>query len=125
MHTNMSDVVSMLDQLTPLEAGNLSVLVRQKWGIPEDVLVAPIPTVVPVTIKPVEQTEFTVTLIGHGPTKKMDMIRIVRAVTGLALKEAKEFVESIPKVVKEGLTRVEADALAKQLTDSGGIVTVG
>lgn len=70
------------------------------------------------------QTEFTVVLASFPPDKKMTMLKLVRELTGLGLKEAKEFVESVPKPVKENLTKAEADELKASLTAAGGVVEV-
>jgi large subunit ribosomal protein L7/L12 len=65
-----------------------------------------------------EQTEFTVTLTGAG-ANKVNTIKVVRAITGLGLKEAKDLVDGAPKPVKEGISKADADAIAKQLTEAG------
>lgn len=70
------------------------------------------------------QTEFTVVLASFPQDKKMTMLKLVRELTGLGLKEAKEFVESVPKPVKENLTKAEADELKAALTAAGGVVEV-
>ena len=70
-----------------------------------------------------EQTEFTVVLTGAGE-KKVEVIKVVRAVTGLGLKEAKDLVDGAPKPVKEGISKADADALKKQLEDAGAKVEV-
>jgi large subunit ribosomal protein L7/L12 len=70
-----------------------------------------------------EQTEFTVMLLGPGD-KKVEVIKVVRAVTGLGLKEAKDLVDGAPKAVKEGVSKADAEALKKQLEDAGAKVEV-
>lgn len=70
-----------------------------------------------------EQTEFTVILTNCGPNK-VNTIKVVRAVTGLGLKEAKDLVDGAPKPVKEGITKVDAEALAKQLTEAGATAEI-
>ncbi len=70
-----------------------------------------------------EQTEFTVILTNCGPNK-VNTIKVVRAVTGLGLKEAKDLVDGAPKPVKEGISKADADALAKQLTEAGATVEI-
>lgn len=72
---------------------------------------------------PVEQTEFTVVLEGHGD-KKINVIKEVRAITGLGLKEAKDFVESAPNNVKEGVTKEEAEEVLKKLEETGASVKI-
>ncbi len=70
-----------------------------------------------------EKTEFTVVLTGAGPNK-VNTIKVVRAVTGLGLKEAKDLVDGAPKPVKEGISKADADALAKQLTEAGATAEI-
>lgn len=74
--------------------------------------------------KTVEQTEFTVVLASFPPDKKMTLLKLVRELTGLGLKEAKDFVESVPKPVKEGISKADADELKAKLTEAGGVVEV-
>ena len=73
---------------------------------------------------PAEQTEFDVVLTGYGDTSKIAVIKVVRAVTGLGLKEAKEVVESAPKAVKEGISKDDADKLQGELEAAGGTVEI-
>lgn len=70
------------------------------------------------------QEEFTVVLASFPPDKKMTLLKLVRELTGLGLKEAKDFVESVPKPVKEGVSKADAEALKAQLTAAGGVVEV-
>jgi large subunit ribosomal protein L7/L12 len=70
------------------------------------------------------QEEFTVVLASFPPDKKMTLLKLVRELTGLGLKEAKDFVESVPKPVKENLSKADAEALKAQLTAAGGVVEV-
>jgi large subunit ribosomal protein L7/L12 len=125
---DLNALVDTLSALTPGDAGNLSKLLEQKWGVKADLgtPVAPVPTAVEAPA-PVVQTEFAVRLKGGGP-KKIEVIKLIRVPTGLALKEAKEFVEASsegsPKTVKEGLSREDADKLAKSIADVGGIASV-
>ncbi len=74
--------------------------------------------------KPVEKTEFNVVLESCDPAKKIVVIKTIREIIGLPLKESKDFVESLPKTVKEGVTKEEAAALAKKLEDAGGKVAI-
>jgi large subunit ribosomal protein L7/L12 len=67
-----------------------------------------------------EQTEFTVTLTGFEDSKKISVIKVVRAATGLGLKEAKDIVEGAPKALKEGLSKEDAEKLKKEVVDAGG-----
>jgi large subunit ribosomal protein L7/L12 len=70
-----------------------------------------------------EKTEFTVNLTGAG-ANKVNVIKVVRAVTGLGLKEAKDLVDGAPKPVKEGVSKADADAIAKQITEAGGTAEI-
>jgi large subunit ribosomal protein L7/L12 len=70
-----------------------------------------------------EKTEFTVNLTGAG-ANKVNVIKVVRAVTGLGLKEAKDLVDGAPKPVKEGISKADADAIAKQITEAGGTAEI-
>jgi large subunit ribosomal protein L7/L12 len=74
--------------------------------------------------KPAEKTEFTVSLDGFDPAKKINVIKVVREITGLGLKEAKDLVEGSPKPVKENISKDEAEKIKKQLEDGGGKVSL-
>jgi large subunit ribosomal protein L7/L12 len=74
--------------------------------------------------KPAEKTEFTVSLDGFDPAKKINVIKVVREITGLGLKEAKDLVEGSPKAVKENISKDEAEALKKKLEDGGAKVSL-
>ena len=74
--------------------------------------------------KPPEKTEFTVTLEGFDPAKKINVIKVVREITGLGLKEAKDLVEGFPKPVKENISKDEAEALKKKLEDGGAKISL-
>jgi large subunit ribosomal protein L7/L12 len=74
--------------------------------------------------KPVEQTEFTVSLDGFDPAKKINVIKVVREITGLGLKEAKDLVEGAPKAVKENIAKEDAEKIKKQLEDGGAKVSL-
>jgi large subunit ribosomal protein L7/L12 len=74
--------------------------------------------------KPAEKTEFTVTLEGFDPAKKINVIKVVREITGLGLKEAKDLVEGAPKPVKENVSKEDAEKVKKQLEDGGAKVSV-
>src|SRR5690349_13119547 len=74
--------------------------------------------------KPAEKTEFTVVLAGYDAAKKINVIKVVREITGLGLKEAKDLVEGSPKPVKENIAKDEAEAIKKKLDEAGGKVTI-
>ena len=125
----MADLARLVDELsslTVLEASELSKLLEEKWGVsaaaPVAVAAAPAGAAAPAA--PVEeQTEFAVVLAKTGE-KKINVIKEVRAITGLGLKEAKDLVEGAPKTVKEGVNKDEAAKIRKQLEEAGATVEV-
>ncbi len=124
---DLTKIVHELSSLTVLEAAELSKLLEEKWGVSA---AAPVAAAAPaggggaVAAAPVEeQTEFTVILTKAGD-KKINVIKEVRAITALGLKEAKDLVEGAPKTVKEGVSKDEAAKLKKQLEDQGASVEV-
>ncbi len=118
---DLSKIVNDLSSLTVLEAAELSKLLEEKWGVsaaaPVAVAAASAAAAAPVE----EKTEFTVMLIAAGE-KKIEVIKEVRAVTGLGLKEAKDLVEGAPKAVKEGVNKKDADDIKKKLEAAGAKV---
>jgi len=121
----MADLAKLVDDLsalTVLEAAELSKLLEEKWGVSAAAPVA-VAAAAPAAAAPAaaEQTEFTVVLASAGD-KKINVIKEVRAITNLGLKEAKDLVEGAPKPVKEGVSKDEAQKLKKQLEDAGATV---
>ena len=119
----MADLQSLVDQLstlTVLEAADLSKMLEEKWGVSAAaaVAVAAGPAAGGAAAAVEEQTEFTVVLAAAGD-KKIEVIKEVRAITGLGLKEAKDLVEGAPKPVKEGVAKDEAEKLKAQLEKAG------
>jgi large subunit ribosomal protein L7/L12 len=126
----MADLQRLVDELstlTVLEAAELSKLLEDKWGVsaaaPVAVAAAPAAGAAAAPAAAEEQTEFTVILAKAGD-KKINVIKEIRAITGLGLKEAKDLVEGAPKTVKEGVSKDEAAKLRKQLEDQGAAVEV-
>ena len=122
---DLANLVEELSKLTVLEAADLSKMLEEKWGVSAAAPVAAGPAAGPaVAAAPVEeQTEFTVTLTAIGE-KKINVIKEIRTITGLGLKEAKDLVEGAPKVVKEAVSKDDAAKLKKQLEDQGASVEV-
>ena len=121
---NLEKIVEDLSSLTVLEAAELSKLLEEKWGVSAAaaVAVAAGPAGGGAAAAPVEEkTEFTVVLAAAGD-KKIEVIKEVRAITGLGLKEAKDLVEGAPKPVKEGVNKDEADKIKAQLEKAGAKV---
>jgi len=121
---NLEKIVDDLSSLTVLEAAELAKLLEEKWGVSAAaaVAVAAGPAGGGAAAAPVEeQTEFTVVLAAAGD-KKIEVIKEVRAITGLGLKEAKDLVEGAPKPVKEGVSKDDAAKLKAQLEKAGAKV---
>jgi large subunit ribosomal protein L7/L12 len=123
----MADIQSLVDQLselTVLEAADLAKALEEKWGVSAAAAVAVAgPAAGGGAAAPAaeEQTEFDVILTGDGG-KKINVIKEVRAITGLGLGEAKALVEGAPKPVKEGVNKEEAEKIKKQIEEAGGTV---
>ena len=123
---DLEKIVEELSGLTVLEAAELSKLLEEKWGVSAaaPVAVAAAPGAAAAGGDAAEEkTDFSVVLADAGASK-INVIKEVRAITGLGLKEAKELVEGAPKAVKEGVDKEEADKIAKQLSDAGAKVEV-
>ena len=123
---DLDKLVDELSKLTVLEAADLSKLLEEKWGV---TAAAPMAMAMPgagggaAAEAPVEKTEFSVILAAAGE-KKINVIKEVRAITALGLKEAKDLVEGAPKAVKEGVNKDEAAKIKKQLEEAGATVEV-
>jgi large subunit ribosomal protein L7/L12 len=119
---NLEKIVEDLSSLTVLEAAELAKLLEEKWGVSAAAAVAVAAAPGGAAAAPVEeQTEFTVVLAAAGD-KKIEVIKEVRAITGLGLKEAKDLVEGAPKPVKEGATKEDAEKIKAQLEKAGAKV---
>jgi large subunit ribosomal protein L7/L12 len=120
---NLQTLVDDLSKLTVLEAADLAKMLEEKWGVSAAaaVAVAAAPGGGAAAAPAEEKTEFTVVLTAAGE-KKIEVIKEVRALTGLGLKEAKDLVEGAPKPVKEGVTKDEADKVKAQLEKAGAKV---
>jgi large subunit ribosomal protein L7/L12 len=119
---DLSKIVDQLSSLTVLEAAELAKLLEEKWGVSAAAAVAVAAPGGGAAAAPVEEkTEFTVVLAGAGD-KKIEVIKEVRALTGLGLKEAKDLVEGAPKNVKEGVSKEEAEKVKAQLEKAGAKV---
>jgi large subunit ribosomal protein L7/L12 len=124
--TDLTKLVDELSKLTVLEAAELSKLLEEKWGVSAaaPVAVAAAPAGGGAAAAPAEeQTEFTVILANAGE-KKINVIKEIRTITGLGLKEAKDLVEGAPKTIKENATKDEAATIKKTLEEQGATVEV-
>jgi large subunit ribosomal protein L7/L12 len=117
---DLNEIVETLSSLTVMEAAELATLLEGKWGVSA---AAPVAMAAAAgggaAAAAVEQTEFDVVLVSFGD-KKIQVIKEVRAVTGLGLKEAKDLVEGVPKPLKEGVDKATAEAIKKQIEEAGG-----
>ncbi len=121
---NLAKLVDDLSALTVLEAAELSKLLEEKWGVSAAAPVAVAAAAGAAAAAPAEgQTEFSAILAAAGD-KKINVIKEVRAITGLGLKEAKDLVEAAPKPVKEGVNKDEAEKIKKVLEEAGAKVEV-
>ena len=120
---DLQKLVDELSKLTVIEAAELSKRLEEAWGVSAaaPIAMAAAAAVAAVAEARVEQEEFAVVLIAAGE-KKINVIKEVRAMTGLGLKEAKDLVEAAPKAVKEGVNKAEAEELKKKLEDAGAKV---
>jgi large subunit ribosomal protein L7/L12 len=118
---DLQKIVDDLSSLTVLEAAELAKLLEEKWGVSAAAAVAVAGPAAAAAAPAEEKTEFTVVLAAAGD-KKIEVIKEVRAITGLGLKEAKDLVEGAPKPVKESVNKEEADKLKAQLEKAGAKV---
>ena len=118
--SDLNKIIDVLSKLTVVEAANLSKKLEEKWGVSASVPVAA--AVAGVVEEPKEtKTDFVIFLVAAGD-KKINVIKEVRAITGLGLKEAKDLVEAAPKEVKKGVPKKEAEEVKKKLEAAGAKV---
>ena len=121
---DLQRIVDDLSKLTVLEAADLAKMLEEKWGVSAAAAVAVAAAPGAAAAAPAEEkTEFTVVLTAAGE-KKIEVIKEVRALTGLGLKEAKDLVEGAPKTVKEGVSKADADKMKAQLIAAGATVEI-
>ncbi len=127
MSLNISDVVEFLSGLKVSDAAKLIKEMEERWGVSSEVKVEAVAAAAGAAAGGAaaeeEKTEFDVVLENFGE-KKVNVIKVVRQITGLGLKEAKELVESAPKAVKEAVTKEEAEQIKKQLEEAGAKVSI-
>jgi large subunit ribosomal protein L7/L12 len=129
MAATREDVIQFIENMTLLELSDFIKALEEKFGVqaamPMMAAAAPAagaPAAAPEAAE--EQTEFNVILTGYEADKKIQVIKVVRAITSLGLKEAKDLVEGVPKPVKEGVTKQEAESIKKQLEEVSAQVKV-
>jgi large subunit ribosomal protein L7/L12 len=123
MAISKEDILEAVGSLTVMELNDLVKAFEEKFGVSAAAVAVAGPAAGGAAAAAEEQTEFTVVLAAAGD-KKVEVIKVVRAVTGLGLKEAKDLVDGAPKPVKEGIAKADAEALKKQLEDAGAKVEV-
>lgn len=123
----VEEIVERIEKLTLLEAVELKKILEEKFGVSAAAVAAPVVAAVPgaasAAAQPAaeEKTEFDVILVNPG-AQKLNVIKIVRQITGLGLKEAKDLVDSAPKPIKEGVSKEEAEKIKKELEEAGAQV---
>lgn len=123
MAISKEDILEAVGAMTVMELNDLVKAFEEKFGVSAASMAVAAPRDGAAAAVVEEQTEFTVVLAAVGE-KKVEVIKVVRAVTGLGLKEAKDLVDGAPKPVKEGISKADAEALKKQLEDAGAKVEV-
>lgn len=125
-HQNIDHLVEALSQLSVLDMSKLKTALEEKWGVKAAAAAGPMMMAAPTAAAEpaAESTEFKVTLESSADDKKIGVIKAVREITALGLKEAKELVEGAPKVLKESTTKADAEEISKKVTAAGGKVSV-
>ncbi len=125
MSTKTESLVEALSELTVLEMAELKKALEEKWGVKAaaGAVAVAAPTAAPAEAA-AEATEFEVSITEVPADKKIGVIKVIRELTGLGLKEAKDLVEAAPKVVKEKVAKAEAEEMKKKLTEAGAKVTL-
>lgn len=123
MAITKEDILEAVGNMTVMDLNDLVKAFEEKFGVSAAAMAVAGPAAAAAAAPAEEQTEFTVMLLGAGE-KKVEVIKVVRAATGLGLKEAKDLVDGAPKAVKEGIAKADAEALKKQLEDAGAKVEV-
>lgn len=128
MSEKLTKIIEELKTLTLLEASELVTEIEKVFGVDTSVSVASMPMAAPVAAAPAEaaeeKTAFDVTLSDVPADKKIAILKIVRNVTGLGLKESKDIVDNVPKLLKEGASKEESESIKKEIEAAGGKVSV-
>jgi len=123
MSDKLQKIVEELSKLTVLEASELSKMLEDAWGVTAAAAVAVAAPAAAGAAAAEEKTEFDVVL-EDGGSNKINVIKVVRELTGLGLKEAKDLVDGAPKPVKEGVSKADAESMKKKLEEAGGKVSL-
>jgi large subunit ribosomal protein L7/L12 len=123
MAVSNADLMDAIAGMTVLELSDLIKQMEEKFGVSAAAVAVAGPAAGGAAAAAAEQSEFTVMLTGAGDSK-VNVIKVVRVITGLGLKEAKDLVDGAPKAVKEGVSKADADAIAKQLIEAGATAEI-
>jgi len=118
MAIDKAEIVEAISKMTVMEVVELTDALGERFGVSAAALAAPVAAPAPSEAAAEEQTEFTVTMTSFGDNK-VGVIKVVRGITAMGLKEAKELVEGIPATIKEGVSKQEAQDIGKQLEEAG------
>ncbi|MEQ6340391.1 MAG: 50S ribosomal protein L7/L12 [Gammaproteobacteria bacterium] len=121
MAVSKEDILDTISNMTVLEIVDLISAMEEKFGVSAAAVAVAAPAAAGAAPAAEEQTEFNVVMSSFGDNK-VNVIKVVRAITGLGLKEAKDMVEAVPAVVKEGVSKADAEAMKKQLEEAGAKV---
>ncbi|MBI2779720.1 MAG: 50S ribosomal protein L7/L12 [Gammaproteobacteria bacterium] len=121
MAVSKEDILNTISNMTVLEIVDLISAMEEKFGVSAAAVAVAAPAAAGAAPAAEEQTEFNVVMTGFGDNK-VNVIKVVRAITGLGLKEAKDMVEAVPAVVKEGVSKADGEAMKKQLEEAGAKV---
>ncbi|MBL6752540.1 MAG: 50S ribosomal protein L7/L12 [Nevskia sp.] len=123
MALSNQEILDAIAEKSVMDIVELVKMMEEKFGVSAAAAVAAAPAAAgPAAAAVVEKTEFTVVLAGIDPAKKVNVIKVVRELTGLGLKEAKDLVEGAPQTVKDGVAKADAEAMKKKLEEGGGKV---
>lgn len=123
MAVSKEDILEAISNMSVMEVVDLISDMEEKFGVSAAAAVAVAPAAAAAAAPVEEKTEFDVVMTGFGDNK-VNVIKVIRAVTGLGLKEAKDMVEGVPATVKEGINKAEADDIKKQLVEAGATVDI-
>ena len=123
MAVSKEDILDTISNMSVMEVVELISAMEEKFGVSAAAAVAAAPVAAAAAAAVEEKTEFDVVLTGFGENK-VNVIKVVRAITGLGLKEAKDLVEGVPSPVKEGISKAEAEDVKKQLVEAGAAVDI-
>jgi large subunit ribosomal protein L7/L12 len=126
MNAKLDTIIEQLKSLTLLEAVELVTAIEETFGVDTSISAAPVMAMAAPVAGEVEEekTAFDITLVSLPADKKIAVLKIVRNITGLGLKESKEIVDNVPKLFKEGATKEEGESIKKELEAAGAVVTI-